>query len=132
MTAVGGMAKERRHFASQEEFNNFAEGIWAEYRHTFGKWEFNWATGMVTAPGVDPIHVTERESDVLRVLINSMPNPLTMKQLDLELQRRYHQHSDSNNTKVYVRRLRLKIGAERIVTDESGYRFVPFPERGML
>ena len=121
------MPKERRHFASQEEFDDFAEGVWAEYRHTFGGWEFNWATGMVTI-GDTAVHLAERESDVLRVLINNMPMPLTMKQLDRELQRRYNQHSDVANTKVYILRIRRKIGAGRIITDGSGYRFVPFLE----
>lgn len=122
------MAKEFRHFDTEEEFEDFRRGIWEQSTHTFGGWTFNWATGeCIDHLGAVPVHITDRESDVLRVLINNMPNPLSGKQIDAELGRRYGISIGADGVKTIVRRLRNK-GLNRIVTDESGYRFLPFNE----
>ena len=124
------MSSERRHFESPEEFNTFRDSVWVQYTHTFGEWEFNWVTGMVTeSKDSKKIHLTELESDVLRILIANMPKPLTMRQLARQCNKTYSMYISPEDVKVYILRIRNKIGKDRIITSENGYLFVPFLEK---
>lgn len=114
---------DRRVFATKEEFDAYAAGVWKDYIYRFGDWEFNWCTRW--AGGV---HLSEQEADVLKVLLERMPLPLPLKDFPAAFEEQTGRSTTCDVGKLYVLRLRRRIGKERIINDGNGYRFVPFPE----
>lgn len=115
-----------RRFATQEEFEAFRQSIWDRYTHRFGEWEFNWCTRRVR-DGERMIVLAEREADFLVALIDALPGGLTGSQLVAAVERANGERLARDTGRVYVRRLRRRVGAERIATTGYGYAFVPFP-----
>lgn len=115
------------HFPTREEFESYREKVWAKYTYTFGDWSFNWCTREVRDNG-KVIYLTEREADVLKVLIEAVPMPLPSGVLAKCMREAHGEEWAAENVKVFVYRLRRKVGDWRIRHRPAGYYFNPFGE----
>lgn len=114
----------RREFASQEEWEAYAQSVEEAATYRYGEWTFCPRLGMAGGK-----HLTTREVDILRLLCDSAPLPLRSYEIARALEETYEGQIAPTEVKVFVRRLRGKIGRGRIVVVAGrGYVFVPFPE----
>lgn len=113
----------RRVFNSRAEFEAYAAAVRESQCYRFGEFV------------VDPIamtcsaaQLTITECEVLLALVRALPNPLSAKAIaeSVSVGRRYPM--DPDHARLWIRRLRAKVGYPRVVTTEHGYVFVPFPE----
>ncbi|MCR4339349.1 MAG: winged helix-turn-helix domain-containing protein [Gemmatimonadaceae bacterium] len=114
-----------RHFASREEFDAFAERLYAEHSYRFGDWSFNWVI-LEVRDGERRMRITERQGDILRILLDAAPEPVRPSQIARLVSEAQAYEFDVAGVKVFIRRLRRRLGRERIVTTLTGYAFVPF------
>ncbi len=116
---------EKRRFSTPEELAAYREELWEKYTYRFGGFQFRWVTGDVLI-GTETAHLTEAEADVLKVLIEAWPRPLTLPRLVQALSVSVNVQPET--AKVYVSRIRRKIGIPEVIRAHGhgyGYAFNP-------
>lgn len=105
---------------SEAELVEFKERYWQEHGMTMGRWRCHPGTGEVFFDGRALPRLSIPEEDLLLRLWRVWPENRLPTQLEADL------HLPRENAKVMVRRLRLKLCPEIIVTlPARGYSFNP-------
>jgi DNA-binding response OmpR family regulator len=126
-------------FATTEELIAYRDAIWEKYTYRFGDWVFRWVTREVFNGRRFVARLSSTESDLLKLIIEHYPIPISGDRLADELTKlRETPYDDApiyvrNDVKVFIRRLRQRLGASIIYTvgtgtagaQSSGYLFNP-------
>jgi DNA-binding response OmpR family regulator len=117
-------------FDTPEELRAYRESIWAKNTYVFGGFRFLWVTGQAWVGDIECPRLTEIEADVLHALIKSWPMPLTPIQLLNSLS--VETATAPEDMKVWIRRIRRRVGVPGIIVTAPGwgYSFNPEALRG--
>lgn len=117
-----------RKFETPEEWEAYKNKILDDNTYRFGEFEFIWPTCQVRLKKDGRyIGLTETEADILRVLIEQWPIPMTGTELVRHLSVETTM-AGTDGVKVFVRRIRNKLHGDIIITLRSGgggYLFNP-------
>jgi DNA-binding response OmpR family regulator len=113
-------------FETAEELREYRERIWAQNMYTFLGFRFLWVTGQVWLGDVECRRLSEVEADVLHTLIKAWPMPLTTKQLVQNLS--VETVAGPEEMKVWISRVRRKIGVPGIIVSAPGWGYSFNPE----
>lgn len=115
---------EQREFLTKEEWDDYAAKVGRFNSFRFGDWTFDWVSGVAGGE-----QLTKQENDMLYILCKTAPGAIHKSRLADMMKSKQGYAISEMDVKVIIRRVRDKIGKERIVTHFGhGYRFVPFPE----
>ena len=108
-------------FSTREELAAYREKVWAENMYIFGGFKFLWVTGQVWVGDIECRRLSETEADVLHALIKAWPKPLTSRALKAALS--VETDSSHEDMKIWIRRIRKKIGLQGIVLSAPGWGY---------
>ena len=116
-------------FETEEELIKFRDEIWLKYTYKFGDFLFRWPTCEVFYKD-RTYHLTEREADILKTLIDAWPMPLRPNKIILNMS--IECDTQPKDFKVYIQRIRAKLHSPYIIiTMRSGLGY-QFNAQGLL
>lgn len=109
-----------RSFTTADEYEAFVRKNDVGF-YSFGDWSLD-SIRMIVRDGDTMMRISHQQCEVLCALLEALPSPVPTADLARAA------FMNPETVKTIIRRLRVRIGSNRIVTNRGGYEFVPFPE----